>query len=241
MEGIPETRTVTVLFPTGDRIPYEMTNDAAVSDLVHRIRDDPNAKKPANRNIVIIYQGRILQSTDILSSIETTEEFTVHAFFRTAHADAQSDPSADLRGFDRLSRMNYTPEQILEIRQNFHLLHHSMDDTLDVQLDAEEEWLPAIFNHENPLQDLQLPAPAGPPHPAVNPIANNNEDDAAHPQDDGMLMDFPWLKFVFGAIIGSFLGATALVFLLVAQDVPFTFGLLGGICGHYVWKWFFSG
>jgi hypothetical protein len=219
-----------------------MTKETAVSELIHWIREDPKAKKPANRNIVIIYQGRILQPTDILSSIESLDEFTVHAFFRAIRLDspADPDPSVELRGFDRLSRMDYTPEQILEIRQNFHILHGTMEETHEDRLDAEEEWFPVLFNQDNPLQDL-LPRRARRPRRNVNPIANNREEELPGQPEERALDNFPWLKFICGLIMGLIFGVGSLVFLLIAmQDGPFMFGLFWGACGHYALKYYFG-
>jgi hypothetical protein len=233
--------TLTVLFPTGDRISYDLTKETTVSELIRLIRDDPQAKKPANRNIVIIYQGRILQSTDVLSSVESQDEFTVHAFFRAIRVDAPNPE--DLRGFDRLARMNYTPEQIAELRRNFHVLHGTTDGTRDAQLDAEEEWCPVIFNHENPLQDLQLPAPAGRRQRNANPLVNNEgeEEELAVGQGERTLDNFPSLKFVCGMVMGLIFGVGSLVFLLIAlQDGPFMLGLFSGTCAHYALKYYFG-
>jgi hypothetical protein len=227
---------VNVLFPTGDRISYEIPKDATVGDLIQRIRDDPNAKKPANRVIVIIYQGRILQSNDLLSSIENLDDCTLHAFFRAMRVEPVAESAVDLRGFDRLSRMNYSASQIAELRQNFHVLHGTVLSSQEAQLDAEEEWFPVIFNHENPLQDLQLPQPAGHP-PVPNPLIANEDED----QGDRTLENFPLLKFICGLVIGLMFGIGSLVFLLISlHDGPFLLGLFGGTCGHYALKYYFE-
>jgi hypothetical protein len=54
--------------------------------------------------------------------------------------------------------MNYTPEQIAEVRREFHTVHGSRNSPIEAQIDIEEEWFPVIFNAENPLQLLHPPA-----------------------------------------------------------------------------------
>lgn len=173
-----------VLFSTGNRVDYEITNETSVNDLIQMISEDKSVQKPENRTIAIIYHGRILQPTDILSKIDTMTEFTVHVFFRQTsthkrshkhkndHQNTQNTPAADsatttdenrdnnnqennddderlesdLRGFDRLTRMNYSPEQIAEIRRSFHTMQGDSNSSPEAQIEAEEEWFPVIFN-----------------------------------------------------------------------------------------------
>lgn len=169
-----------VLFPTGNRNDYEITNETNVSDLIQMIADDKTVQKPENRTIALIYHGRILQPTDVLSKIDTMSEFTIHACFRQTsshkrshkhkneHQSTQNETNStteenrdnnnqennddderlasDLRGFDRLTRMNYTPEQIAEIRRSFHTMQGSLNASPEAQIEAEEEWFPVIFN-----------------------------------------------------------------------------------------------
>lgn len=174
-----------ILFPTGNRNDYDITNETTVSDLIQMIVDDKSVQKPENRTIALIYHGRILQPTDVLSKIDTMPEFTIHACFRQTsthkrghkhkneHQNTQNTPTtdpnppaeenrdnnnqennddderlaSDLRGFDRLTRMNYTPEQIAEIRRSFHTMQGSLNASHEAQLEAEEEWFPVIFNN----------------------------------------------------------------------------------------------
>lgn len=178
-----------VLFPTGNRIDYDVTTSTSVSDLIQMINEDKSVQKPENRTISLIYHGTILQPTDILSKIDSMPEFTIHVFFRQTttrkrghkhkneHQNTQSTESnstteevrdnnadnnnveneennddddrlaSDLRGFDRLARMNYTPEQIAEIRRNFHTMQGSLNSSPEAQIEAEEEWFPVIFNN----------------------------------------------------------------------------------------------
>ena len=71
-----------ILFPTGNRNDYDITIETTVSDLIQMIVDDKSVQKPENRTIALIYHGRILQPTDVLSKIDTMPEFTIHACFR---------------------------------------------------------------------------------------------------------------------------------------------------------------
>lgn len=157
------------LFPTGDRKDYEIQNTTTVQDLVQMIKDDDSIQKPENRTIAIIYHGKILQPVDILSKIDNLTEYTVHVFYRQisskpsrkqknsnqgseSNADAVNADDdderldSDLRGFDRLTRMNYTQDQIDTIRRHFHSLQGTTNSSPEEQIEAEEEWFPVIFN-----------------------------------------------------------------------------------------------
>ncbi|OHT15858.1 hypothetical protein TRFO_13684 [Tritrichomonas foetus] len=147
-----------VLFPTGNRADYSITKMTTVSDLIKQITEDETIQKPENRTIALIYHGRILQPTEVISKIDSLDEFTIHVFYRQIQRPTTQEPlESDLRGFDRLTRMNYTADQIADFRRSFHTMHGSLNSPREEQIEAEEEWIPVIFNNETALVDLQLP------------------------------------------------------------------------------------
>jgi hypothetical protein len=140
---------VHVLLPTGTRVTYEVTKSTTVTDLIDIIKSDSNVAKPPNRVICIIYHGHVLTGGEQIAQLDTLEEFTLHLCFRGG-AYAAGDPAIELRGFDRLARMNYSPDQIAEVRRDFHATHGSARASPEEQIETEEEWFPIIFNNDKP-------------------------------------------------------------------------------------------
>ena len=233
--------TIHLMFPTGERTTCEITKDMTAATLIQRLMDDPNITHPANRTIALVYHGRILTGSEILAKLDTLNEFTVHVFYRAAPppAAAPDAPSAaiasDLRGFDRLRRMNYEESEIEELRQNFHAMHGTLEASAEERMEAEEEWFPVIFNHENPLQDLQLPRRerrARRRRQEQAPLAN--AEDTGPAIHDVDCVSAPWLRVVIGLIFGTVLGVGALIFILISYSDPwFVVGLLAGCCANY--------
>jgi hypothetical protein len=235
MAAVP---VVHVLLPRGERITYDITPQTTISELISRIKSDASVAKPPNRRISIIYHGRVLQGDERIARLDSLEEFTLHLCFRgpPPGPPGSLDPqSADLLGFDRLRRMNYSPEKIAELRHNFHSMRGSLSARADERIEAEEEWFPVIFNHENPLQNLGFPPPTRPPpqqQPAdAHPLVQAPEEDA--PQEFA-LTSSPWLMFLFGVLFGAVFGIGSLIFILIAaSNGPFLLGLFVGTCAHY--------
>lgn len=244
--GIGGSTVVSAMFSDGSRVSYEINKETTVSDLISMIKSDKTVEKPPNRTISIIYLGRILQPTDVFSKIETLREFSVHVFYRVASAapTAVPDTPTELRGFDRLSRMNYSQEQIAEIRNSFHAMRGTSNATQDERLDAEEEWFPVIFNQENPLDALQLPNQRNHNH------NHNNNNAAATPANEiahDMGIEFFTLEnasrvqFFFGLIIGIVFGIFSLILVIVSfNEKAIMAGLLFGTIAHYVLSYLVS-
>ena len=233
--------TIHLMFPTGERTTCEITKDMTAATLIQRLMDDPKITHPANRTIALIYHGRILPGSEVLAKLDTLNEFTVHVFYRAAPtpAAAPDSPTApiasDLRGFDRLRRMNYEESEINELRQNFHAMHGTLEASAEERMEAEEEWFPVIFNHENPLQDLQLPRRERRERRRRHdqtPLAN--AEDTGPVMGDGDFSNRPWLRVVIGLIFGAVFGVGSLLFMLITFTDPwFVVGLLAGCCTHY--------
>ena len=250
-----QTPKIYVLFPTGNRMEYSITKMTTVSDLINMINQDEKVEVPANRVIALIYHGRILQPTEVISKIDTLDEFTIHVFYRQAQQQATNRDEhleSDLRGFDRLSRMNYTAEQIAELRQNFHVMHGTLNATQEARMDAEEEWFPIIFNDENPMPTLQINQVdarrfrRSNRHGSRNNDNSNNEnnnatnennhnanDDAWLVHDDAM-EGSSWMRFALGFIIGIIFGIGSILFALTSlTDSSMLAGLFLGTVIHY--------
>lgn len=231
---------VNVMFPTGKRTNYDITKDTTAGDLIKMITEDSSVSHPENRTVAIIYHGRILNPSEIIVKIDTLDEFTIHVFYRAIpqpHA-APAAPVEELKGFDRLRRMNYERGQIEEIRRNFHVMQGTVNASQEERMEAEEEWFPVLFNQENPLQDLQLPPPRRQrsrqrnEEAENNPLANPTEAEVA--TTDFFFESASWVRVAFGLIIGSIFGIGSLVFMLISfHDKSFVLGLVIGTCAHY--------
>jgi hypothetical protein len=222
---------VHVLLPTGARVAYEVTKSTTVADLADLLRCDPAVAKPPNRTICLIYHGRVLAGPEAVAQLDTLEEFTLHACFRVG-AHAAGDAGAELRGFERLARMGYAPEQIADVRRDFHATHGSARAPPDEQIEIEEEWLPVIFNGENPLQALRPPRAEEPLAPRADADAGPDADAGTDPED--ALVRSPWLKFAFGLVVGAIFGIGSVIFVVVSsQDGAFLLGLVLGICARF--------
>lgn len=239
---------VNVMFPTGKRTNYDITNETTVGDLIKMITEDSSITHPENRIVAIIYHGRILNASEIVVKIDTLEEFTIHVFYRAApqQRSAPAPPVEDLKGFDRLRRMNYDADQIAELRRNFHVMHGTVNASSEEQMEAEEEWFPVIFNQENPLQDLQIPVPRRHRdrrrnHEAENnPLNNNTEPEIG--QQEFFFESSSWVRVAFGLIIGCIFGVGSLVFMLISfHDTSFVMGLVIGTCAHYGMEYYMTG
>ena len=229
-----------VLLPTGNRVDFQPNQDSKISDVIEMIQNDDSIKKPENRKICIIYGGRILSKDEQVLKIGTLDEFTLHVFFRAnQQKTAQESFELELKGFDRLSRMDYSREQIADIRNNFHRLQGTLGASMEERMGAEEEWFPVIFNHENPLDDLQMYIPS------LN-HQNRQTESIDQNTDDGDDLDTyssvnPLLRFVFGFMMGIMFGIGSVLFILISQnDTPVFVGLFTGITSHYTLKQVFG-
>jgi hypothetical protein len=218
------TPSVQVMLPNGERIPFAITASMTISDLINSLGE--RGVVPATRTVVLIYHGRILQSQETVASLDSLDQFTIHALFRPARMSAllADDSSTELRGFDRLARMNYSPQQIAQLREDFHAMRMTTQGTAEARMEAEEEWFPVIFNDDNPIQGLR-PRQAPPPLDGLEPVQE---------EQPYALDRYPWLKFGLGVFLGTLFGLAALVFMFMPRsDRMFFIGLFLGTCLHY--------
>jgi hypothetical protein len=218
------TSSVQVMLPNGERIPFTVTAPTTISDLIDSLGQ--RGVVPANRSVVLIYRGRIFQPQDVVVSLDSLDQFTIHALFRADRAAGVAGDGAatDLRGFDRLARMNYSPQQIAQLRDNFHAMRGTRQARAEARMEAEEEWFPVLFNNDNPVQVLQQPE--APPAPdGLEPIAG---------EEPYVLDRYPRVKFGLGVFLGALFGIAGLVFMFMPRSDTTLFGglFLGG-CLHY--------
>ncbi|EAX91993.1 hypothetical protein TVAG_001630 [Trichomonas vaginalis G3] len=217
---------VNAVFPDGSRKSYNFTRSTTVGDLIKTIQSDSSVVIPKDKSICIIYRGRILKSVEKFSEIDSVPDYTVTILFRLNKSDIivdKEDLESELRGFDRLTRMNYTPEQIQEIRLSFHTMRGGLNDTDDQKYEAEEEWLPVIFNSDNPLEAFQA-ADAERPVQVQNTPRHNEVQ--INTEISGTIV------FLFALCFGLIFGPFSLLLLFVSfHDV---FGIGGLVVGSAI-------
>jgi hypothetical protein len=138
-----DSLSITVVLSTGARHLFKLTRSHSISDLITALEADPAVEHPPSSTPVVIYRGRLLDPSAILASLDPTPEFAVLVFFRLEGVPITSPDN--LEGFDRLLRMDYSELEIANIRAEFHRLHGTDAAPLAAQVDAEDEWFPALF------------------------------------------------------------------------------------------------
>ena len=225
-----------LMLPTGARLTYDITRRTTVADVVARLSADPAVTHPPDRTIVLIYRGRVLKPRKRIAKLDTLDEFTIQVFYRAEReAPAAEAIGADLRGFDRLRRMNVSDSYIEDIRRRFHAVHGSQDAPPEQRIELEEEWFPVIFNPENPMlppTDLLGLQP--------QPVTGQQQDQQAPAilQNEEEEMEFgtaAGLHLSVGLSLGVIFGVGALVFVVITPgDRWFLIGLFAGSCLHYI-------
>lgn len=145
---------VTILLQNGTSFLFQIPKNNTVLELKKLIEQSDNIEIPEGKTTKLLYLGHVLDDASKFSDIQksSSDEFTVHCFFKQPISDTHSENSLsdqnveEPHGFDRLSQMNYTQQQIIAIRQQFHRMLNSNHLTPEQQIDVEEEWLPALFN-----------------------------------------------------------------------------------------------
>jgi hypothetical protein len=176
---------------------------------------------PDDSSVILLYRGKILDEISLLFDIEPDlPEFTVHCFVRPC-SPSKPEPKADYCGFDRLLSMNYSTEQISRIRENFHTFQGTaLELSGQDRINIEDEWYPALFSTEMPLDFLLSDADG--------PLVGRRE---------GEVRTQTWLCVAFGIIMGFYLGVGALVFMaLTFRNKKLLSGILLGSVLHYCIK-----
>ena len=147
--------TITVLFQNGARSVYTMNSTETAAALLERVKSDPSARLAPDQVPKLLFLGRIIQPTDILGVISTSTEFTVQCFGQRER-NSEAQPAAEpVKGFDRLTRVGYTAEQIAELRNAFHTVGRTSRLSQEEQLELEDEWVPALTLEGSPAAALR--------------------------------------------------------------------------------------
>lgn len=209
---------INALFPNSDKRTYYFNEDSIVQDMIDMIVKDSTIRVPEDRNVKILYHGKVLDDNSRFRDVERDlSSFTVNVLYRREFIQEgeKDNGGEELRGFDRLVRMNYTQEEIDDIRRRFHSLHGSTEFNDESRLEAEEEWLPTIFNSDNPLEALR---PAGSRRQRVRYVHIDPEEPSR------------WLGFFLSMFIGSIFGILSLLIIFSSyRDKYVVFGVLCGL------------
>lgn len=241
---------ITALFQDGKSRTYELNDDAKISDLIHDIENDKEVKIPNNRSLSILYLGRFLDPSTQINKIEHNSQFTVNCFFRAIKNSINNDNDntpleSELRGFDRLARMGYTPSQIRDFRENFHRFNSSSNLPENSRIDLEEEWFPALFSgDEIPQFFTPLNQNQNPHHNNTNDTegVNQNTDFDISPDSEVPFAQTPtdtadsepsWGPFFLGVVFGFVFRLNWYIFIpLMHPDRSVLIGYLFG-CGLF--------
>ena len=221
---------ISAIFPDGERRTYNFNKNSTVSDLISEITSDKSIEKPKDKTICVMYHGRILKSNEKFSEIDSLPDYAVSVLFRlnksAPPADGQSaQDSTELRGFDRLVRMNLTQDQISELRHEFHRIRGELNMTEEERIEAEEEWLPSIlYSDRDPLQIIRQNANI------QRPTRRRNNYETFHFDQSSF-----WTTFFIALVLGIVFGPLSLLSLLCSlQDKAGILGITMGVCVHYL-------
>ncbi|KAH0792521.1 DUF2407 C-terminal domain-containing protein [Histomonas meleagridis] len=142
------------------------------------------------------------------------DEFSVQAYFKPIKKQENEEEPVELKGFDRISRMGYSPELISTIRTNFHTMNGTLDESDETRLNIEEEWFPVIFNQENPLDLL-----------GIHTDNLNETTGILEPAQEYPRRLPSWLYLLIGFTLGTLFGFVSLIVLFV--DMTNFFLVLG--------------
>ena len=234
--------SITVLLQDGRTFLFdEVSPDIKISDFVDLILSSSRFSVPPNCHITLIYLGHLLSEDIKLRNIPnlTTSVFTIHCIFRPNRNAPQGENHdsqgqyEELRGFDRLSRMNYTPEQIQRIRDQFHQLTRTSDLDREAQLSVEDEWFPALFNNNEdlPFNFIGMRNPNN-----HNRSRSGREDETTlfQQEDESAFNNYAFIAIILGAFFGFF----GILFIFVSPNKKqFLIGFSFGLSIHYLFSY----
>jgi hypothetical protein len=223
--------SVTVFFSDGNRTTYALSTTATGSTLISQIRSDPTLSRYADHTLLLLFLGHIISPEQVISSLSSSSELSVQCFARAPRPSTpvRSFNDDPVQGFDRLSRANYTPEQIARLRSVFHSVNYSANLPDVDRFALEDEWVPAITLAGSPVAAIRViqlmqDSPSNPrPIRTVQTVepprdfSNEAESPLLQPdaQPPGTVPDSSWLPFILGVLIGMLFGKE------VVFSVPF--------------------
>lgn len=248
---MPDGASVTVLFQDGTRIVYCVGESDCVTDLISKIKSDSRSPVDGERPLQLLYMGHILEPEHNLMGVSLTEEFTVQCICQRVTVQENSSGTSVGEGFDRLSIIGYTVDQIADIRSAFHTVAGVRDASRESQIALEDEWMPAMALEANPaaaLRTVQLMSEhLGSGRPSINVTPLDMPDDNVTEAESPLLRqdgDSPvpvtdnqsWGPFSAGVCCGIILGMRMwfMIPVMLCGNGSFTIGLVFGMCLHVV-------
>lgn len=209
---------VTALFQDGSRSTYNMKPDDTTQDLVTAITSSRDLQMSEDQSLRLIAMGKILQPSDKLKQYAYTNELVVQCSIRKERQETEGSQTEIVTGFDRLTRIGYTAEQIRELRRVFHSIHNTENSTQTEQLELEDEWVPAItLDGTAVTRMLQGSTELLSESFRFTPVSHTNtrnedeapllaQEEAPHPT--GIMA---WVPFFVGVVIGRTMGIKAAI------------------------------
>lgn len=195
-----------------------MNPDDTTEDLITAITSSRDLQMSEGQSLRLIAMGKILQTSDKLKQYAYTNELVVQCSIRKERQETEDSQTEIVTGFDRLTRIGYTAEQIRELRRVFHSIHNTENSTQTEQLELEDEWVPAItLDGTAVTRMLQGSTQLLSESFRFTPVSHTNtgnEDEAPllaqeeAPRPTGIMA---WVPFFVGVVIGRAMGIKAAI------------------------------
>jgi hypothetical protein len=123
-----------------------------------------------------------------------------------------------VQGFDRLSRANYSPDEISHLRSLFHSVRHSEGLTEGERFALEDEWVPAITLAGSPMAAIRVIQlmRSTPRHHPIRTVPTLEPPREFGSEDESPLLqqeegetppeESSWLPFIIGVLVGMLFG-----------------------------------
>lgn len=240
---------INCIFTNDKKKVYKITTDKTVKDLKDMITSDSSIVANPTQQVVVIFMGKVLEDDREISSYTNGNESVSFQVVVRNYVNNENVQTVDLKGFDRLTRMEYTEEQIEGMRTEFHRSIGSTNLSEEARTNLEEDWFPVIFSLERPMELFNLNNNNQNDTNATNTSSNTNTNTNTFASNDATNSSFseendidefyaghsPLFCFVLGYFSGFF-SIDSFMLLLCAQCIfrrifspSYFFGfLLGG-------------
>lgn len=237
--GVDRGLPISAVFPNGTKKTFHFDEFSTVSDLIELIQEDKTIENPPGKIISVLYHGRFLKPEERFSEIDSLSDYAVSILYRADKNALQEEPHPmELKGFDRLIRMDYSPEEIMRIRERFHHMRGGENDTDTQKIDAEEEWLPVLFNNEGTTDVLDVFGGTVPNRRPRRTWRQRRQATVYLDQDARRTQNVSfWVTFLITFLLGFIFGPVTLLYILVSMnDRGGILGVIIGVACYFIFS-----
>ncbi|OHT01457.1 hypothetical protein TRFO_31723 [Tritrichomonas foetus] len=247
--SIPDNHTISLIYLGHVLKNSQTVYQIAKSNLeftIHCVLKQKRTKK-SNKNQLSTNSNHSFQTStnnSLSDNSFSTNQNGADGDINTNAPESQNDDSGELRGFDRLLIMNYTREQIARIRRQFHQMTNTVGEPAEQQLAHEDEWFPALFNNDEPLNLFGVNNPNRSVNQndqqrnSLNGLRQGREDEAPLVNDQqrtAIEYEESSVYYFVGFAAGFFFGiGIAIILPLFCREKKFLIGLSFGLSIHYL-------